>query len=55
MSGSKITPTLTKKNYASQGRRGLAQLDRAGLCWMLDILEWADKIEHQWILQCILA
>ena len=24
MSGSKITSTLTKKNYASQGRRGLA-------------------------------
>jgi hypothetical protein len=43
------------KNYASQGRRGLAQLDSAGLCWMLDISEWIDKIEHQWILQCILA
>ena len=30
MSGSKITSTLTKKNYASQGRRGLGQRGVSG-------------------------
>jgi hypothetical protein len=42
-------------DISGAGLRCPAQPDHAGACWMLDISDRSDKIERQWVVQCILA